>query len=185
MFEKIFKEETRSNLPLPTPNCSLEIISTSEQLDRLISAGYDFSTCPYLEYLKNSLNRGINILLLFIDREFSHYSCMALNNKDPLFKRIDDQDTGFIGPCYTTPNHRGKGIYPFALSKVCEFFKERKKSRALICTKTKNLPSIKGIKKAGFLPNAEVRYIRLLFWNFPREFELKKAPKDIKTALDI
>ncbi len=187
MLERVFQKETeeaekaeeaRSNLHSRIPDCSEEIVSAPEELDRLISSDYDFSTCPYMEYLRTRVNQGDIILLLFIGGEFSSYTCMALNNQDPIFQKKDDRTTGFIGPSYTSPTHRSKGIFTYAMSKACDILRERDKSKALLYVKKKNLPSIKGMRKAGFTPCAEVRYLRLLLWNFPRERELKKGTND-------
>ena len=54
-----------------------------------------------------------------------------------------------IGPCYTEPDHRGKGIYRNVLRAIhadsC-----RKHRRAYMIVDEENLPSIKGIESAGF-----------------------------------
>ena len=55
-----------------------------------------------------------------------------------------------IGPCYTYPAFRGMGIYPKVLTEIC-----RKRADAVLSfymiVDEANLPSIKGIEKAGFV----------------------------------
>lgn len=55
-----------------------------------------------------------------------------------------------IGPCYTYPAFRGKGIYPKVLSEICRRRANDISSFYMIVDET-NLPSIKGIEKAGFV----------------------------------
>jgi len=54
----------------------------------------------------------------------------------------------FIHYSETAPEAKGKGIYQAVLSKIVQDF--RNKGKILISTNAKNIPSIKGIKKAGF-----------------------------------
>lgn len=55
-----------------------------------------------------------------------------------------------IGPCYTYPAFRGKGIYPKVLSEICRRRGNDTSSFYMIVDET-NLPSIRGIEKAGFV----------------------------------
>lgn len=52
-----------------------------------------------------------------------------------------------IGPCWTHEKHRGKGIYPAVLSKICNDFSQK---NTYIFTEKENLASQKGIEKVGF-----------------------------------
>lgn len=52
-----------------------------------------------------------------------------------------------IGPCWTHENHRGKGIYPAVLSKICTDYTQK---NIYIFTKKENRASQKGIEKVGF-----------------------------------
>lgn len=61
-----------------------------------------------------------------------------------------DRDDLEIGPCYTYPAFRGKGIYPKVLSEICRRRGNDTSSFYMIVDET-NLPSIKGIEKAGFV----------------------------------
>lgn len=55
-----------------------------------------------------------------------------------------------IGPCYTYPDFRGKGIYPKVLSEICRRRGSDAMSFYMIVDET-NIPSIKGIERAGFV----------------------------------
>lgn len=66
--------------------------------------------------------------------------------KFPFMSRNDLE----IGPCYTYPAFRGKGIYPKVLSEICRRRGNDTSSFYMIVDET-NLPSIRGIEKAGFV----------------------------------
>lgn len=54
-----------------------------------------------------------------------------------------------IGPCFTYPKYRGKGIYPAVLKTICNRVGNEHTTFYMIVEDT-NTPSIKGIEKAGF-----------------------------------
>lgn len=165
-------------------NANLNIVSTSTQIDKLISEGYDFRSCPAFENLKDGLEKGTMLFFVFIRKEYAHSSMVAMDSDntlfDPIFQKIRFQGAGYIGPCYTNPLYRGMGIYPYVLSKSCEFLKGKGKTKALINTKKNNEASIKGITKAGFIFVSEVRYLKMLFWKFYK----MNVPKEPKEALN-
>lgn len=61
-----------------------------------------------------------------------------------------NDDEGEIKYSLTLPQFRGKGIYPATLVKIQRHLKEHGYKRVFICVKEDNIPSIKGIEKAGF-----------------------------------
>ena len=62
----------------------------------------------------------------------------------------------------TLPEFRGKGIYPATLIEVQRFLKEKGYKRLFICTREDNVPSIRGIEKAGFKFVAKISLIKFL-----------------------
>lgn len=52
-----------------------------------------------------------------------------------------------IGPCYTKPEYRGKGLYPLLLQHIME---ENPDREYYMIIKDTNIPSIKGVQKVGF-----------------------------------
>ena len=53
-----------------------------------------------------------------------------------------------IGPCVTYPEFRGKGIYPAVLNAICQSYPTD--TIFYMIVSDTNLPSIRGIEKAGF-----------------------------------
>lgn len=65
-----------------------------------------------------------------------------------------------IGPCYTYPQYRGRGIYPDTLCMICQSVGNEDTTFYMIVDE-KNNPSIKGIEKAGFVRCGQVRVSKL------------------------
>lgn len=57
-----------------------------------------------------------------------------------------------IGPCYTNPNARGQGVYPYVLDYIV---KNNKAVNYLMIIKEENLSSIRGVTKAGFVKSTK------------------------------
>lgn len=71
------------------------------------------------------------------------------------------QESDFeIGPCYTYPQFRGKGVYPQVLCGICRELGDSHTTFYMIVSDT-NLPSIKGVEKAGFQTCGSVEVSRL------------------------
>ena len=91
--------------------------------------------------------------------------------------RIEDKDSAGIFDCYTLPDHRSKGIYVESLIRMALAAKAAGVQRVLIAVDPVNLPSIKGIERAGFKPLYQVtrtrRYGRSEVLN--RAFETKAS----------
>lgn len=60
---------------------------------------------------------------------------------------MSEKNSIHIGPCWTSENQRGKGIYPAILSNICSDYS---KKNVFIFTEKKNIASQKGIEKVGF-----------------------------------
>ena len=58
--------------------------------------------------------------------------------------------TPLIGNCYTQPASRGQGLYPRMLRTVCLCLARRGFKWAVVSCAPDNIPSIKGIERAGF-----------------------------------
>lgn len=83
-----------------------------------------------------------------------------------LLKLIESKSLPVIGDCLTVTNMRGKSIYPYALQLTLEhLFKTYHK--VYIFVSPENIPSIKGIEKAGFKSFCSISAIRigLLYFN--------------------
>lgn len=170
IYEKTLNKTNNFEFAPKTTNITLKIISTSSEVDKIIAEGFNFSPYLNIKNIKEGLSKGAILFCVFIRGELAHTSWCALSNTtaiyDPLLQRINCQDAGYIGPCKTNCSFRGLGLYPYILSQICIFLKKKGKAKALINTSKSNLPSRRGIIKAGFVISGEVRYLKLLFWQF-------------------
>lgn len=66
-----------------------------------------------------------------------------------------------IGPCFTQPQCRGRGIYPAVLKHICDS-KGDESTRFYMAVDSKNHSSIRGIEKAGFRLCGVVKKTRVL-----------------------
>lgn len=150
------------------PGATIHVVSKPEDVEYFCAEGYDLHSCPNLDYLKCALTKRALVIFVFIEMGFAHYSLITVDDNvtmiDPLYKDMRNKDAGYIGPCYTNPLYRGKGVYPFVLSKACRLLKDMRKTTAFINTKKTNEASLKGIWKAGFEPVCEVDLRKILFW---------------------
>ena len=88
-------------------------------------------------------NFKAKIYIAFVDEKIAHYSYVIPKcYKFPFLGRGDYE----IGPCYTNPKYRGRGIYPTILSKIIS----SETGNGYMLVSPDNKPSIKGIEKAGF-----------------------------------
>jgi hypothetical protein len=83
----------------------------------------------------------------------------------------------YLYDAYTNVNRRGNRIYPFLLTDVVQFYREKDYSYALIFTTFSNKKSVKGITRAGFTCYREIEFYTvggLSVWNYkPKSCDVK------------
>ena len=181
IYEKTLNETTEFEFTPKTQNPTLKILYTPMEVDELTAEGFDFSSYSNIENLKEGLSKGAILFGVFIDRDIAHASWATMtkkSNMDPILSLSikDWQKKASIGPSITNPKYRGLGLYPYTLCKICEYLKGKNKQSVNITTSKHNIPSTKGISKAGFGISGEARYLKLLFWKFWKE----KPTKEVK-----
>jgi hypothetical protein len=152
-YKKSLNDSENVDLELKGRDPTLIIIHLSSELDNLIQNGFNFGPYQDLYDIRKLLNEGAILFCVFFGKNWAHSSWASIDNGssiDPFFGKLQDQNGGYIGTCSTNPDCRGLGLYPYVLSKICEFFEIRGKTSALISTAKNNAPSIKGISKVGF-----------------------------------
>jgi len=156
----------------------LKMIRSPEELERLIKSVPNAGSFPIFADLKDGLKKGGIVFLVLSGGECAHMSLVILERRlaeetDHLYRIFGKANSGYIGPCYTSPGYRGRGIYPFVLTEINKFLKGEGRLAALINTKTTNLSSAAGILKAGFKKIAEVKVIRVFSFEFQKKIEVK------------
>lgn len=74
-----------------------------------------------------------------------------------------------IGQCATSENYRGQAIYPFVINRIASEILSGKTAREVfIIVNSDNIPSIRGIEKAGFNLYAKIKAKRFLLFYFDK-----------------
>ncbi len=68
----------------------------------------------------------------------------------------------YVYESFTRPEARGRGVYPFALAGICGWAAETGLSHVWVAVESRNVPSLKAIRKAGFEASYSIRYGRRL-----------------------
>jgi len=153
-YKKSLHESKKFDRVLKVGDSTLVIIHVPSEVDKLIEDGFTFGSYQDIYDIKKLLNQDAILFCIFFEKNWAHTSWASIKNGasvDPFFENLQYQNGGYIGTCSTNPNYRGLGLYPYVLLKICEFFKSRGISTALISTAKNNASSIAGISKAGFL----------------------------------
>ena len=175
-------ENTLNNIPEFEPrlqDVTLKMISAPGEIDELIAKGFDFSFYSDMDLLKNRISKGAILFCILYGPDIAHISRVALdgrNNEDPVLSASikDWQNEASIGPCTTKPRYYNMNLYSYTLSQICEFLRQQNKQLARITTSKNNIPSRKGIIKAGFKIRGEMRYLKLLHLKFWKEKPIRE-----------
>lgn len=138
-----------------------------DNISDYIDFGGDIPSNLSNEY-EEAFSKNGKLLCVKYKQKLAHVSWFSTTHSGILFDSIfktgilKDNSYGYIGPCETYPEFRGKGIYPFALKKICEYQKKCGIKKVLINSRSNNNSSIKGIIKSGFVLNSKVKSFELL-----------------------
>jgi RimJ/RimL family protein N-acetyltransferase len=66
----------------------------------------------------------------------------------------------YVYESFTSPDARGRGVYPFALAGICRWAQESGVARVWVAVESGNAPSYRAITKAGFEPCYSIQYGR-------------------------
>jgi RimJ/RimL family protein N-acetyltransferase len=100
------------------------------------------------EYLEGVRDDDL-LYVVKVDNRLVHYGFVMRRTRETAVLG-EPRGTPIIGNCWTHPDTRGKGIYPFALRQVLQALRDRGIDRVLIETDVENIASRRGIEKAGF-----------------------------------
>ena len=110
---------------------------------------YDFSESQYLDY-KNRFLKGEIFCVLEINNQIASFGWVNPNlghRIGELALQIKENIKAEVLYNFETISiHRGKGLYPYLLNRICG----RNDKKKIIYALVENAASIKGIKKAGF-----------------------------------
>lgn len=177
LCRKSLNNSLKPDLILKGSDPVLFIIHSPSEVDKLLQDGFDFGPYQDIQDIKKLLTNGAILFCIFFGKKWAHTKWASINsglNIDPFFEQLRHQDEVCIGTCSTNPEYRGLGLYPYALSKICEFFKTKGISTAVISTAKNNVASIAGISKAGFSFHSEGYNLNILGFQIWRERQTSK-----------
>lgn len=101
--------------------------------------------------------------LASMDGQIVHYTFVLPSGKPPFnrYASIAHKNSAAVGPCYTSQAARGKGIFPYVVSRAFDLLKHRGFSWGYISVRIENAASMKGIRKIpGVAEAARLLYRR-------------------------
>jgi len=166
----IFKKEVLniySNKFIPTLDISktydkLEIRQCFKEDSHLILAVGDNIS---VEKLNSRLKRNDSCFVALLDGIPVHFSWVSfdlMRISEISYEHKLRKNEAFIYHCFTCPEFRGKGIYPFVLSYIAGLLRKNGTKNILISAIKRNESSCRGILKAGFAQDTFIFYLRLL-----------------------
>jgi GNAT superfamily N-acetyltransferase len=141
------------HLPAYSRSSKLDLAHAVFDFEDLQRLGY-FKTTLFPEALRQRIAAGILCHGFLVEGKLANVGWISrgfLELEGGGFSLTEDAAAG-IYDCYTDPSFRGQGIYPNALILMLRQLKEQGLTTALIAVDPGNLPSIKGIERAGFQP---------------------------------
>ena len=133
----------------PTIPCQLEPL-TESTLPRLREVWPVF-----LDDMKARLERGDLCVIAIVDGRVAHYSWAQFSGQHEIRdvgQRVEVQrGHAWVYHCRTADWAKGRGIYPFVLTRILTECKARNIQSAWIYAGAENVASRRGIERAGFL----------------------------------
>lgn len=138
----------------------LPLVRSPLELPALVQLRY-FKAVAFPEGIQARLNSGAVCHGFFLDQELLNIGwttngCLELEGG----LSIPGENCIGVFDCFTLPAHRSKGVYTDTLISFARFIRDQGAAAALIAVDPGNLPSIRGIERAGFQPLFRLRRLR-------------------------
>jgi hypothetical protein len=149
-------------------NLATRAITSPDELDSILSAGYDISANELTaQQCRTRLARGAIMFCSFVDKELASSLWIATNDNGSrgfrLFPAPLDYGTAvFVGGGFTPLKYRGKGLYNHAVNEASRYFGENGVSIFMSENEKKNKSSQRTLRRMGTRLVGEGRHIRLL-----------------------
>jgi len=186
VFEIDLNELSIGNLLPRIRNFTFKTISSSEQIDKAVSDGFDLSSAPNIisfnhkRKLKEPSVENFNfrpklseegiLFCGFVDKVLAHTNWAAMSEKanmDPyLGNEMDWRNDATVGPSNTHPAYRGLGIKTYVRFQMYQFLKEKGRYKAKGTTGKNNIAMHKSEAKLGSRITGECRLFKILWWKF-------------------
>ena len=167
--------------PIPQiPGLLCETVLTHEQLDDLLSRGFDLGI--HIVGARERLNKGAMMLCAFVGGDLAgiHWvattaEAMASINEIPFSVGFSGNEA-FLGWTETDPRHRRLGICAYLCSEKRKVLLDMGKTAGRCFVEKSNFASRGATIGFGGKLRAEGRYFRILWWKSWKEWPIVAAP---------
>lgn len=144
----IFEKQVDDHIPA---------IKTRIKVDANITTIETFNTLKINGKIKkvlvDNIRKGNLCFVIINNKKLIHHSCVSF--KDKYRAPIDDtivirENEAYIYGCWTSPEYRGISLYPYMLTEIVHYLRDKSIKRVFIDVWVNKIASMKGIKKAGF-----------------------------------
>lgn len=157
------------------PSCLIEIRKGGPRdTDLIINAiSNEMDPAFVREYMQYHFQSGGELFLAFSSGKLAHYCWMFFypGFKEQLAYIHLKSDEAHIATAHTTPEFRGKNIYPVVLQHLLNYAKTKGINTIYITSLLKNTASVRGIEKAGFSKFGTIHGIKIdemtEYWPIP------------------
>jgi len=176
IYERELSGPSETEFTPKIPDCTLKVVSTAEELDKLIVEGYDFKMMNF----KPTLRKGALAFCVFVGQELAHVTWVAPNKETK--RQIDhlpfkvNFEAGEVcsGASFTDPAHRGKGLFSCVYSYIFPHLAKEGIVKDKFTIEVSNIASQKTLAKFNPTSTGRGRYLRILWWQSWRETPIKE-----------
>lgn len=138
-------------------------VSRAEDLSEADDAALArYGGAPYVDQTRRRLAEGWQLFLGEVDGQPAG-GAWALTRATGIVSKVTPMlatDVAIMD-CFTFPEHRGRGLYPYLLAAIASFYRDEGWVRAYITVRCHNHASVRGIESAGFARGVVYQCIRI------------------------
>jgi hypothetical protein len=180
LYEHTLRERNEADFLPKIQDFTFKIITTSQQADELVAAGFDFGSHHPSE--RRGLDKGAVAFCFFINGELAHIGRVAVNEAakncfDSLPYRVNfSAKQGCTGGTWTNPKYRGSGLMVYGYFKRFEFLREKGFKSSRNAVDAGNIVSQKAHGKFGPKVYGRGRYLKIFGWKSWKETPISGSP---------
>ena len=175
LFEHNIKESNKADFMPAIEDFTFKIITTSKQLENLVTSGFDFKQENINFNFVRSLDMGAIAFCIFIRQKLAHVGWIAMTEKakntfESLPYHIDfSNGQACTGGTVTVPRYRGKGLMAYSYFKRFQFLKEKGVMSSRSAVSTRTIAAQRVHARFCHVIYGQLRHLKILFWESWRE----------------
>jgi ribosomal protein S18 acetylase RimI-like enzyme len=151
----------------PDADCDWEVVSTPEELDKLLRKGFSIGPPFDIQNPRRMLAQHQVGFLIFKQRKLAWWGWGVTEPGIDIFpplEKLDFTKEAYFWRAFTLSQYRGLGLHSYGTFKRLEYFKEKGKSSIVLTTLKDNEPAIRTERILGLAICGEMNLRRLLLW---------------------